>query len=86
MSTDLLKTIGRIRRAMPRNADVMEICDALEASLSKPTEYRHIEVGYAISGPVGERVGNMYEKFDKRAYQRNYMRKRRARLNATSKD
>jgi hypothetical protein len=28
--SDTLQAIGRVRRAMPRNADVMLICDELE--------------------------------------------------------
>jgi hypothetical protein len=30
---DLIQTIGRLRRAMPRNGDVATVCDALESSL-----------------------------------------------------
>jgi hypothetical protein len=28
--SDLMRTIDRVRRAMPRNVDVMAVCDALE--------------------------------------------------------
>ena len=35
---NLWRMIGRIRRAMPRNADVMAVCDALEQSLRDVTE------------------------------------------------
>jgi hypothetical protein len=48
--------IDRVRRAMPRNMDVMAICDRCEEL---------------------ERVA-VKPKFDKRAYQRELMRKRRA--------
>jgi hypothetical protein len=34
-SNELLSTIARVRRAMPRNADVMAICDAAEHSVVK---------------------------------------------------
>ena len=30
MDSQLLATIARVRRAMPRNADVMAVCDAAE--------------------------------------------------------
>jgi len=30
---ELLQAIGRVRRAMPRNPDVMAICDALEKTM-----------------------------------------------------
>ena len=32
-SAELLQTIARVRRAMPRNGDVLAICDALESRL-----------------------------------------------------
>ena len=35
---NLWRMIGRIRRAMPRNVDVMAVCDALEESLRDVTE------------------------------------------------
>lgn len=44
---------------MPRNADVMVICDAAEHSISKIMD------------------GQPKPKFDRNAYQREYMRKRR---------
>ncbi len=57
---ELTKTIQRVRRAMPRNPDVMAICDAAEKSLIVKSE--------TDANP----------KFDRGAYQREYMRKRRA--------
>lgn len=51
----LRDAIARLRRAQPRNADTMLVCDALEAT-------------FVRAAP----------KFDKVAYQREYMRKRRA--------
>lgn len=57
MSVEIVKLIARIRRAMPRNADVMELCDYAERMVS-------------TSQP---------EKFDRRSYMREYMRKLRAR-------
>jgi hypothetical protein len=33
---ELFAAIGRIRRAMPRNADVLAICEALERALFLP--------------------------------------------------
>jgi hypothetical protein len=33
--SDIMQTISRVRRAMPRNIDVMAVCDELEASLRK---------------------------------------------------
>ena len=64
----LFSVIARVRRAMPRNADVMRICDAAERSA--------VAVGIA---KVSLRRGA--NKFDKTAYQRDYMRKRRAEKN-----
>ncbi len=58
MSNELLATIARVRRAMPRNEDVMAICEAAEKSL--------------IVQPAEKKP------FDKKVYQRELMRKRRA--------
>jgi hypothetical protein len=53
-SNELVAAIARVRRAMPRNQDVMLICDAAEKAVTvKP-------------------------RFDKKTYQRELMRKRRA--------
>jgi hypothetical protein len=62
-NSELLGAIGRIRRAMPRNSDAMLICDAAEKSIQKQT----LPEGYEVTA-----------KFDKKAYQRELMRKRRA--------
>jgi hypothetical protein len=56
MSVEIFKLIARIRRAMPRNTDVMDLCDWAEARA----------------------VETEPEKFDRRSYMRDYMRKRRA--------
>ena len=56
MSVEILKLIARIRRAMPRNTDVMDLCDWAEKRASDPKP----------------------EKFDRRSYMREYMRKLRA--------
>jgi hypothetical protein len=53
----LMQVIGRLRRAQPRNADTMAVCDALEKMLQ------------TAAGKA---------KFDKTTYQREYMRKWRA--------
>ena len=56
---EIQPVIARVRRAMPRNADVMAVCDFAADLASRPVE---------LAKP----------KFDKRAYQRELMRKRRA--------
>jgi hypothetical protein len=61
MKAEVLSAIARVRRAMPRNVDVMLVCDELERQLVAPS----------TDGP---RL-----KFDRVAYQREYMRERRAR-------
>lgn len=66
--------IARIRRTMPRNVDVMAVCDELEARLMAPApEPKVVEriVEKLVEPPSKP-------KFDKRAYQRDLMRKRRA--------
>ena len=59
-SNSLHSLIASVRRAMPRNVDVMALCDALEGLLARPME------------PV------VRPRFDKVAYQRELMRRRRA--------
>jgi len=59
---ELLETIARVRRAMPRNSDVMTICDEAERlTIERGSSYR-----------------SNYKNLDqRRAYMREYMRKRR---------
>ena len=38
MANDLMQIIGRLRRDMPRNGLVMDVCDALEARLREPVQ------------------------------------------------
>lgn len=82
--SELLKTIGRLRRAMPRNKDAMDVCDALEKHLiappSEPQKYEHIAVGHAFVdlGDGNTAIVPYTGKFDKAAYMREYMRQRRA--------
>lgn len=70
--TELTQTIARVRRAMPRNADVMAICEALEAHL-KPA----VEITAGLPATPAEKA-----PFDKKTYQRELMRKRRAQKKA----
>lgn len=56
---DLLVVVARVRRAMPRNPDVMAVCDAAERLSIQPKASARVP-------------------FDRKAYQREYMRKRRA--------
>lgn len=79
MSTDLLKTIARVRRAMPRNADVMELCDALERQMARPPfEGGRIRVNEPNEIVVINPDEGTVSRFDKTAYMRDYMRKKRA--------
>jgi hypothetical protein len=69
MSEDDLQLIARIRRAMPRNADVLELCQRLE---------RRVVGSRLIDAARGRDVPKPAAKFDKKSYQREYMKKRRA--------
>ena len=55
---EIQPVIARVRRAMPRNMDVMAICDFADELAMRQTR----------------------PKFDKRAYQRAWMRRHRAAL------
>jgi hypothetical protein len=68
----IMQIIERLRRAQPRNADTMAVCDELEQQLQRPMP----AVTAASCG-----------KFDRVAYQKAYMkiwRKRRAQAVALS--
>ena len=73
-TNELSQTIGRLRRAQPRNPDTMAVCDALEAKLVKVEPRAPIEV---VRKPPDSRPG-----FNKKTYQRDLMRSRRAALKA----
>ena len=62
MSTELLATIAKVRRDMPRNSGVMSLCDELERLLTTRVE----------PGPKRDRTEYMRE------YMRNRRRAERA--------
>ena len=62
--SEIILTLSRVRRAMPRNLDVMAVCDELE---------RLMRSAAVPSLPKGG------GKFDKTGYQREYMKLYRAR-------
>mgnify|MGYP001585449323 CR=1 FL=1 len=64
MSGEILMVIARVRRAMPRNGDVMLICSELEQRLIKITP-EGVQ-------PKFDRVGYM------RGYMRDYRKRRKA--------
>ena len=61
------ETISRVRR-QTRSQDVLDICDELESRL---------RVGAAVTSAL-EHVRGVKPRFDKTTYQRELMRKRRA--------
>lgn len=61
-SNETLQLIARLRRDMPRNADVLAVCTELEKF---------------VTGLV-RKLEREFKRFDKVAYQRDYMRVRRA--------
>jgi hypothetical protein len=72
MSEELYKAIGRLRRSQPINNDTMAVCDALEG-------YLFVKVK-----PVTD-PGLVRSRFDKNAYQREYMRSYMRRRRAKEK-
>ncbi len=62
----MIEMIGRVRRAMPRNQDVMDICDALEKALV---------VGETISTAVAT-TERMLKK-SRAEIQRNYRKRKK---------
>lgn len=106
MAAELIKTISRIRRAMPRNADVMTICDELENRICNPPSTLRLsgefeetkdklfetakQADVVVTPPLSKKsikatvvnVGDGALGFDKKAYQREYMKRTRAKKKA----
>lgn len=76
MNNELMRDIAELRRNMPRNTTAMRICDALEAEL---VAKQHSNMADAIVATQANANGG----FDRKAYQRNYMRQRRAKKEAS---
>jgi hypothetical protein len=84
-AVDILGVVGRVRRAMPRNAEVMFLCGCLErlilnigalkAEVSTQTATVHENVETLARERAPRKRG--VHTFDKIRYQRDYMRKRR---------
>jgi hypothetical protein len=80
--TKLLVTIARLRRAMPRNADAMVVCDELDRMLTTQSVNVAVNSGGAgvavnkLTPVAGDEVGRTHPA--RRNYMREYMRKRRA--------
>jgi hypothetical protein len=76
-TVDDMNTIARVRRAMPRNADVMRICEIAEAHLIVRREISEgvltVKRADVAAAEIMDRSG-----FDRKKYQRDYMRKKRA--------
>jgi hypothetical protein len=78
VSNELLKDIAELRRNMPRNSMVLRVCQALEAALIDAARREMIK-GIINGVPEQiEKATSITKSFDKTAYQRDYMRKRRA--------
>ena len=51
---EVLRVIARVRRAMPRNVDVMQICDQLEAMMTK--SLKEVPENISLPRPSGKVV------------------------------
>lgn len=69
--SELRAVIARLRRST-RNADVLDICDALEARLATAALASQATQSNTLDKPLDK------APFDKKTYQRDLMRKRRA--------
>jgi hypothetical protein len=83
MNENLLTVIARVRRAMPRNPDVMLVCDQAEKLYIQSNSVSSGSMGTNKPRPSRDleaqprAIGEPTISFDKKAYQREYMRKRR---------
>jgi hypothetical protein len=87
---DILDVIGRVRRAMPRNAEVMFLCACLErlilniGALKADVITQAAIVQKSVEALGRERAPRKrgVHTFDKTSYRREYMRKRREKEHA----
>jgi hypothetical protein len=79
-STDLIALIQRLRRAMPRNLEVLKLCAALERLLGRCAELERQLTAANSSVNMGvNKASSVNTKANSRAaYMREYMRRRRA--------
>lgn len=73
-NVEIRTAIERLRRAT-RNVDVLDVCDELERRLNTPATLTKSNAAMSVSNKSNAR-------FDKKAYQRDYMRKRRSEARA----
>ena len=70
---DIRQAIDRLRRSQPRNPDTMAVCDKLLELISQPIAPACLPETLAAIPPSGGRP-----PFDRKTYQRELMRRRRA--------
>lgn len=73
--SDKIQTIARVRRAMPRNKDVMDVCDMAEESLASSSVVERSAVNAVVAGSTP--ASSAKPPFDRKAYMRDYMKQRR---------
>lgn len=78
MDTDLAQAIGRVRRAMPRNVDVMLICDEVERleARSSAVERRPLKPDVVGSNPTAPAK----PKLSRADIQRNYRLRKKGKV------
>lgn len=74
--SETIQAIGRLRRAMPRNADAMLVCDELEKMLARSSmvEQRPLTPKVVGSSPTAPAK----PKLTRAEIQRNYRKRRKA--------
>jgi hypothetical protein len=89
-AVDILGVVGRVRRAVPRNAEVIFLCDCLErlilniGALKPEATTQAAVIPKSAEALARERAPRKrgVRTFDKTSYQREYMRKRREKEHA----
>lgn len=77
---EIFALISQARRDMPRNQLVARLCDELEKRMivsAAPDNTHQRQEWMRVGGEIGKAVSGR-GKFDRNAYQRELMRKRRA--------
>lgn len=76
--SETLQTIGRLRRAMPRNVDVMDVCDKLEKLMVRSSAVERLPVKQDVAGSMPAEPAK--PKLTRAQIQKNYRLRKKVKL------
>jgi hypothetical protein len=78
MNTDLIQAIGRVRRAMPINKDVMLICDEAEKMMARSSGVELAAHNGSVAG--SKPAAPTTPKLSRAEIQKNYRLRKKSKL------